>query len=188
VQVETTLTLHVEKVRAAHAELGKAYAGFGLAAVGYGRALIEARKVVPKGWDRWLEKSCEVCPRMARRYVELAKAYDESGHDMSGLTGLSMDGLRLVFGLSNQREGKAKGKSGHAMSGNGHSFLPKPGKKATHLDLNGVWLAAPVGEQNKFLDQQGLLRRTKAITAATVNDQAVVASDWKPVMPADRVH
>jgi Protein of unknown function (DUF3102) len=64
-----------------------------------GRALIIAQKSVPKGqWADWVERSCEVSYRTARRYIQLARAYDAGGHGVTkDLAGLSLRGLMRAF-------------------------------------------------------------------------------------------
>jgi hypothetical protein len=64
-----------------------------------GRALIIAQESVPKGqWADWVKCSCEVSYRTARRYIQLTRAYEASGHRVANdLAGLSLRGLMRAF-------------------------------------------------------------------------------------------
>lgn len=84
-----------ERIRAEHDAVVQAANDVLSHILAAGRALIIAQKSVPKGqWADWVKRFCEFSDRTARRYVQLTRAYEASGHGVANdLAGLSVRGL-----------------------------------------------------------------------------------------------
>jgi hypothetical protein len=140
-----------QRIRAERAAVAKAHSDLALHAIAYGRALIEAKAAVKHGeWVYWLTHNCEVGEREARRYMEVAREFDQNGHSASGLTGLSLRGLKQLLVPAKEHLSKPTGQTGHTVS----VSTAKP-KRATHCDLLGLWAYMPAEERRAFFDGIG---------------------------------
>jgi hypothetical protein len=86
------------RVCSAHAAIGRAAHNLLEHAMAAGDALLLARKQIAHGqWEPWLKRNCDLSPRTAERYVQLAKARVELEANPSRATDLSLAGaLRLL--------------------------------------------------------------------------------------------
>jgi hypothetical protein len=140
-----------------------------------GCALIAAQQAVPKGqWELWLRHNCKLTERHARRYMALTRAYDASGHTVSGdLTDLSLRGLMRHLTPPEKRP------SGERPSG---SEKAKPSKLATKGVLSTLaWSDATIAERRHFLDGAGLASVREAMPttwpAADAKDDPMIEDD-----------
>ena len=142
-------------IRAEHAAVGQAVDDALSHALGAGRALIAARRLVPeKGWGAWLKKNRDISDRHARRYAALVHAYDASGHTVPGdLVGLSLRGLmrKLTPPQASRRPSPATRPAAQ----------PRGGLDV--VDALGWWSRASIADRRRFIDNVGWTELVGAI-------------------------
>jgi hypothetical protein len=129
--------------------------------VAAGRALIIAQKSIPKGqWADWIKRSCEVSYRTARRYIQLTRAYEASGHPVAkDLAGLSLRGLMLALTPSKNLD----------TSHQKQRSSPAP---TSQDKLNSLaWAKASPTERARFISAVGWQALAEAIPA-----------NWRPII------
>jgi len=149
-----------EVIRAEHAAVVRASNDVLHHVLAAGRFLIEAQGIVPKGqWAGWVSRSCEVSYRTARRYMQLTRAYEATGHSVaSDLVDLSLRGLMRALALSKQPD-KARGRHSRPAPATLDKLSPQ------------AWANASPAERARFVSAIGWRSLAEAIPP-----------DWPPVI------
>jgi hypothetical protein len=155
VKTEIDLKSLAETVRRHHLQVVNAAASILDNAMAAGDALIaieDSHKVRHGEWTSWIGRNCELSPRTARVYVQLARHRSELGANRQRAADLSLRGaLRLIA---------------HKKDGVGESPKPEKAAKSAAVLSTLAWSEATPEQRRHFLDGIGLISVLAAIPPA----------------------
>jgi hypothetical protein len=158
-------------VRASHASVLAAFSTAANHAVEAGLSLATAKRCTDHG--RWTDfvRSCDLTPRTAARYMQLADLAGQIGRATTDLNGLSIE--RAIKHLSPPKPAKSATEPKPPASANRKTKTSTSGRAGHAADIVSAWIAAAPTERVNAIDSIGL----EAVLAA-------IPTEWLALLEA----